>query len=70
LESQQDIPTRITKYDVFALLAHTIADIFGSITEFFILAKAMLEAHASFVDNKESFHEYAARTIEKLQEGE
>jgi hypothetical protein len=30
----------------------------------------MLDTQASFVDDKKSFHEYAARTIETLQEGE
>jgi len=30
----------------------------------------MLIAQADFVDEKLSFHEYAARTIEKLRKGE
>jgi hypothetical protein len=30
----------------------------------------MFDTQASFVEDKKSFHEYAARTIETLQEGE
>jgi hypothetical protein len=30
----------------------------------------MLQTHANFVEEKQTFHEYAARTIETLQEGD
>jgi hypothetical protein len=64
------IPTRVTKWDIFALLADTTAAILIDIASGFDILTQMFEYQASFVDEKESFHEYAARTIETLQEGE
>ena len=61
---------RVNKYDVLALLAHLASDIAADIAGAFHIAQEMLEAQSDFVDEKESFHEYAARTIETLQEGE
>ena len=63
-------PTRVTKWDFFALLADTTAAILIDIASGFDILTQMFEHQASFVDDKESFHEYAARTIETLQEGE
>jgi hypothetical protein len=63
-------PTRVTKWDFFALLADTTAAILIDIASGFDILTQMFEHQANFVDNKESFHEYAARTIETLQEGE
>ena len=62
-DEQGRVPTQVTKWDVFALLSSVAS-------EFFEVLSAMLETQASFVDDKESFHEYAARTIETLNEGE
>ena len=62
--------TRVTKFDVYALAAQTLSDILADLAGALAIASNMLETHASFVDDKESFHEYAARTIETLQEGE
>jgi len=64
------VPTRVTKWDVFALLADTTAAILIDIASGFDILTQMFEHQASFVDEKKSFHEYAARTIETLQEGE
>jgi len=64
------VPTRVTKWDVFALLADTTAAILIDIASGFDILTQMFEHQASFVDDKKSFHEYAARTIETLQEGE
>jgi hypothetical protein len=64
------VPTRVTKWDFFALLADTTAAILIDIASGFDILTQMFENQASFVDDKESFHEYAARTIETLQEGE
>ena len=55
---------------MLALFAHLASDIAMDIAGAFHIAKDMFEAQASFVDEKNSFHEYAARTIETLQEGE
>ena len=64
------VPTRVTKWDVFALLADTTAAILIDIASGFDILTQMFEHQASFVDDKKSFHEYAARTIETLKEGE
>ena len=64
------VPTRVTKWDVFALLADTTAAILIDIASGFDILTQMFEHKASFVDDKKSFHEYAARTIETLKEGE
>ena len=64
------VPTRETKWDFFALLADTTAAILIDIASGFDILTQMFEHQASFVDDKKSFHEYAARTIETLQEGE
>ena len=62
-DEQGRVPTQVTKWDVFALLS-------SCVSEFFEVLSVMLESQASFVDDKKSFHEYAARTIETLNEGE
>jgi hypothetical protein len=64
------VPTQITKWDFFALIADTTAAILIDIASGFDILTQMFEHQASFVDDKNSFHEYAARTIETLQEGE
>ena len=69
-DEQGRIPTRVTKWDVFALLADTTAAILIDIASGFDILTQMFEHQATFVDEKASFHEYAARTIETLQEGE
>jgi hypothetical protein len=70
LDGQGNIPTRITKWDVFALFSNTASDIADVASNFFQILTEMLATQASFVEDKKSFHEYAARTIETLQEGE
>ena len=62
-DEQGRVPTQVTKWDVFSLLS-------SCVSEFFEVLSVMLETQASFVDDKKSFHEYAARTIETLNEGE
>jgi hypothetical protein len=47
-----------------------MSDFADAISIFFRVLTSMLETHADFVDDEKSFHEYAARTIETLQEGE
>ena len=60
---EQGKSPRFNKWDVLALLSHVVGEFFEVLTE-------MLQAEAEFVDDQKSFHEYAARTIETLQEGE
>ena len=69
-DDQGRVPTQVTKWDFFALLADTTAAILIDIASGFDILTQMFEHQASFVDEKKSFHEYAARTIETLQEGE
>ena len=69
-DEQSEDMKRANIFDVFALLAHTISDILVSIAEFFDTLKDMLLNKASFVDDDKNFHEYVARTIETLNEGE
>ena len=67
---QGRVPTRVTVWDYLSLLADLTSEIFASFASAFDTLTHMLEHQASFVDEKESFHEYAARTIETLKEGE
>lgn len=70
LDEQGNIPTRVTKWDIFALFSNTASDFADVISNFFQILTEMLSTQASFVEDEKSFHEYAARTIETLQEGE
>lgn len=70
IDDEGKIATRVTKYDVLALIVETAADILTDIAGGLAVASQMLQTHANFVEEKETFHEYAARTIETLQEGE
>jgi len=67
---QGKAPTSLSKWDAFALFASTASELCDVASNFFQVLTHMLDTQASFVDDKKSFHEYAARTIETLQEGE
>jgi len=69
-DEQGKAPTSLSKWDVFALFASTASDICDVGSNFFQILTHMLDTQANFVDEKKSFHEYAARTIETLKEGE
>lgn len=69
-DEQGRVPTRVTKWDYLSLLSDLTSDVFVAFAQAFDTLTSMLEHQASFVDDKESFHEYAARTIETLNEGE
>jgi hypothetical protein len=66
-EEQGSAPTRVTKYDILALLTSLASDIAMDIAGALSVATQMLQTQASFVEDKLTFHEYAARTIEQLQ---
>ena len=68
--SEDEIPLRVTYWDILALVATLFLNLCLSVTNFFNGLTNMLIAHADFVEEKLSFHEYAARTIEKLRKGE
>lgn len=67
---QGKAPTSLSKWDVFALFASTASELCDVGSNFFQVLTHMLDTQATFVDEKKSFHEYAARTIETLKEGE
>ena len=70
-EEQGELPpTRITKWDMLALFSDTAMNMAVVTANFFSSLTAMLDTQASFVEDQKSFHEYAARTIETLNEGE
>jgi hypothetical protein len=69
-EQGEDIPRTISKWDVFALFTDSASDIFKVFSNFFTVLTMMLDTKATVVDDQKSFHEYAARTIETLREGE
>jgi len=69
-EFGENSPRTISVWDIFALLADTMSNIFTIISNFFTVLTHMFDTQATFVEDKKSFHEYAARTIETLKEGE
>jgi hypothetical protein len=69
-DDEGETATRITKFDILALVVEAIRDLLVSIADTLSVASQMLQIHANFVEEKQTFHEYAARTIETLQEGE
>lgn len=69
-DEQGNPPQRVTKYDILALLTSLASDIAMDIAGALSVATQMLQTQAEFVEDKLTFHEYAARTIETLQEGE
>lgn len=69
-DEQDELAKQVNVWDFFALLAHLMAEIFHSVSEAFSVGRGMLENKASVMEDKKLFHEYAARTIETLQEGE
>ena len=69
-EQGKTIPFRVTKWDFLSLFVETIGTIVAVISNFFMMMVSLIDHHASFVEDKKDFHEYAARTIETLNEGE
>ena len=69
-DEQSDKVVKANAWDFLALLANTLADIFVAIASFFEVLKDMLLNKASNVEDEKNFHEYVARTIETLNEGE
>lgn len=69
-QGDEELPIRITPWDLLALISNLILELSTAVTRFLSGLTNMLVMHADFVDEKLSFHEYAARTIEKLRKGE
>lgn len=69
-EQSEHLPVRVSRWDFLALFTETVGTFFTVISNFFMVLTRLIDHHASFVEDEKSFHEYAARTIETLQEGE
>ena len=69
-EQGEHLPFRVTKWDFLSLFVETLGTITAVIANFFMMVTSLIDHHASFVEDKKDFHEYAARTIETLNEGE
>jgi len=70
MQEGERIPTRFNKWDMFALFADLISNIFIAFANFANALTGMFDTKASFVEDEKHFHEYAARTIETLNEGD
>jgi len=70
MQQGERIPTNFNIWDIFALFADLTSNIFIAFANFANALTAIFDTQASFVEDKKDFHEYAARTIETLQEGE
>lgn len=66
----EDVPARVTAWDFLALFSNFLLEFTTVLTRFFDGLTTLFINQANFVDEKKNFHEYAARTIEKLREGE
>ena len=55
IDDEGKIATRVTKYDVLALIVETAADILTDIAGGLAVASQMLQTHANFVEEKETF---------------
>lgn len=70
LDDEGTDATRVTKFDVLALIVEVTANIINDIADGLKVGSQMLQTHANLVEEQQTFHEYAARTIETLKEGE
>ena len=70
MQQGERIPTNFNIWDIFALFADLTSNIFIAFANFANALTTIFDTQASFVEDKKDFHEYAARTIETLQEGE
>ena len=69
-DEQSDEIVEANLWDFLALFSNTLADMFVVIASFFETGKDMLLNKASHVEDDKNFHEYVARTIETLNEGD
>lgn len=69
-EQGERTPSRVTVWDVFSLLANLASEVITAFAEFFSMVSNMLSVQATVAEDRQTFREYAARTIETLQEGD
>ena len=61
---------KLSKFSVLAVFFNFILDVSIGFTRFLSYMSEMLISHAALVEERKSFHEDVARTIETITEGE
>ena len=69
-EEGDDFSGVISVWDIIALFAHLIKNIFASFEEFFDVLSNMALQKANVVEDQKLFHDDVVRTIETIIEGE
>ena len=69
-EEGDDFSGVISVWDIIALFAHLIKNIFASFEEFFDVLSNMALHKANVVEDQKLFHDDVVRTIETIIEGE
>ncbi len=69
-DDSEDIPIRLTPWDVFAIVTNLVLDVTISFAKFFSAITHMLTNQADVVDAQKAFHDDVVRTIETITEGE
>jgi len=69
-EEGDDFSGVISVWDIVALFAHLIKNLFASFEEFFDVLSHMALHKANVVEDQKLFHDDVVRTIETIIEGE
>ena len=69
-EEGDDFSGAISVWDVVALFAHLVKNLFASFEEFFDVLSNMALHKANVVEDQKLFHDDVVRTIETITEGE
>jgi len=69
-EESDEFDGVLSAWDVFALFAHLLKDLFISFAKFFDVLSDMALHQANVVEDQKLFHDDVVRTIETITEGE
>ena len=69
-EEGDDFSGVISVWDIVALFAHLVKNLFASFEEFFDVLSNMALHKANVVEDQKLFHDDVVRTIETITEGE
>jgi len=69
-EEGDDFSGVISVWDIIALFAHLVKNLFASFEEFFDVLSNMALHKANVVEDQKLFHDDVVRTIETIIEGE
>jgi hypothetical protein len=69
-EEGDDFNGVISVWDIIALFAHLVKNLFASFEEFFSVLSHMALHKANVVEDQKLFHDDVVRTIETIIEGE